>query len=97
MTKRLVWKTFSVSLDDVRHLRSAWASSKAAFGKGKVMHFGPSGASGEVETNISISGLRTLLRHAGARIIGGFDNGIVWDDKPLDERDDEPDPAKWRS
>ena len=85
--KRLLWKTFSVSLDDIRHLRSAWASSREAFGKNKVMNFGPSGASGEVETNISISGLRTLLSHAGVRIIGGFRNGIVWDSKSIDESD----------
>jgi hypothetical protein len=85
MGKRLFWKTFHLtSRDAMRRLQSAWASSCKAFGEGRVMTFG----SGEVETNLPIRDLRTLLRHADVRIPGGFANGIVWDTKSLDEQGD---------
>lgn len=83
MQKRLVWKTFSLtSSDAMRRLKSAWASSNKAFGKNKVMNFG---ATTDVETNIPISGLRDLLRHADVKIPGGFNNGIIWDSKSIDD------------
>lgn len=89
--KRLVWKTFSlISYDAIRRLRSAWGSSKSAFGKNRVMNFG---ATTDVETNLPIRDLRTLLRHADVRIPGGFANGIVWDSKPVEDEDDNQAPS----
>lgn len=80
--KRLIWKTFSIARrDDLRRLQSAWASSSQAFGKGRVLTFGA-----DIETNLPIRDLRTLLRHAGVRIPGGLTNGIIWDTMSLDER-----------
>jgi hypothetical protein len=77
--KRMIWKTISFrSYDDYRRIQSAWSSSQKAFGKNKVMNF--DGRS-EIETNISISGLRELFRHADVGI--DWRNGILWDTKPL--------------
>ena len=79
--KRLVWKTIMlVDRMDYRNMESAWGSSHGSFGKNKVMNF--DGVAG-IETNISLSGLRTLARHAGVRI--DWKNGILWDSKPLSE------------
>jgi hypothetical protein len=84
--KRLLWKTFSlVSYDAMRRLRSTWASSRGAFGENRVMNFG---ATTDVETNLPIRDLRTLLHYADVRIPGGFANGIIWDSKPIDEQED---------
>lgn len=81
--KRLVWKTISfTSIDDWRRIQSAWDSSREAFGKNKVMNFD---IFGTIETNISLSGLRTLFRHAWIRKFD-WNNGILFDSMPLSER-----------
>jgi hypothetical protein len=91
--KRLTWKTFSLTdYDAMRRLKGAWGSSSQAFGKGRVVTFG---ATSDVETNLPLRDLRTLLRHASVRIPGGFDNGIVWDSMSLDERYAQEEQRRW--
>lgn len=82
--KRLLWKTISLtSHDDYRRVRSAWGSSSQAFGKNKVMNF--DGVS-SLETNIPLSGLKTLFSHAGVEI--NWSQDVLWDSKPLTDDDD---------
>ena len=82
MAKRLVWKSISFTdPNDRGRMESAWASSREAFGRNKVMNFDYTDG---LETNISLANLRRLASHAGVKI--DWKNGIVFDSLPLAER-----------
>lgn len=80
MSRRWLWKTIHFrNPNDFYSLQSAWGSSWAAFGAGKVMEFA-GGHILEVETNLSKRDLAALARHAGVSI--PWRNGVVYDDRP---------------
>lgn len=57
------WKEFYItSHDELGWLESAWQSSYAAFGKGKVFEIHKN--IGMVRTNLSVRDCRALFRHA---------------------------------